>query len=146
MAPTPEEFEQLLHHAYHIVSDLRTKSLFFFQEEKKASSTLLLVEMLKNFGHPATLSKFRDLKKGRPANNLLLLEVDSSWTSQDILKCDDGRKLKAFLDWGSHGVHVSDLLCFRQGFFNKFSLTQLDLCYDIEEDLRGLEYWAQVQK
>lgn len=145
MAPTPEEFENLLHHSWHIVSDLRTKSLFFFQEEKRASSALILRDLLKNFGHEATLPKFRDLKKGRPANNLLLLEVDSSWTSQDVLKCEDGRKLKAFGDWGAHMVHVSDLLCFRPNFFNKYSLIQLDLCYDIDPELRGLDYWAQIK-
>lgn len=146
MAPTPEEFENLLHHSYLIVSETFCKANFFFQQEKKASSTLLLLEMLKNFGKAETLPKFKDLKKGRPANNLLLLEVDPSWTSQDVLKGDDGRKFKAFSDWGSHGVHVSDLLVFRPNFFSKYSLTSLDLCYDIEEDLRGLEYWDQVQK
>lgn len=144
---SPEEFEALLHHSYLIASDVYTKGMFFFQQEIKVSSTLILMDMLKNWGHPATLSKFKDLKKGRPANNLLLLEVDPSWTSQDVLKGDDGKKYKAFADWGAHAVHVSDLICFRQSYKDKYNFSRFeDLCYDIDTDLKELEYQWQVIK
>lgn len=141
--PSPEDFEKLLHHSYLIASEAEVKISFFRQENFKVSSTLILLDLLKNWGHPASQSRFKDPKKGRPANNLLLLEVDSSWTSQDVLKLDD-KKFKAFEDWGAHAVHVSDLICFRDAYRQRYSYSKFSLiCYDIEESIRGLEYQWQ---
>lgn len=140
----PETFEQLLHHSYLIASDVYTKGLFFHQQERKVSSTLLLLEMMKNWGHPCTLPKYRDLKKGRPANNLLLLQAEPSW-NQGFIKEGD-LKFKAFESWADHAIHVSDLLTFRPNFFNKYSLSRLDLCYDIDIDLLEKEYWRILRR
>lgn len=145
VAPTSEEFEQLLHHAYLIASETFCKANFFFQQERKVSSTLLLVDMLRNFNHPAFRARFGCQKKGKPCNNLLLLPVDTSW-NQNFVKYE-GEKLKAFQDWGSHAVHVSDLLTFRPSFFEKYNMEKfLSLCYDGSEEInqyKGLEFWYQ---
>ncbi len=141
----PELFQQLLEHSYYIVSEAHTKMAFFKQEDRRASSTLILLDLIKNWGAPATLQNFNGQKKGRPANNLLLLLSDSSWT-QNIVTWE-GAKYKAFLDWGSHGTHVSDLLVFRSNFFNKYSLQALDLCYDsIDKEIASLEYWTVISR
>lgn len=139
---SPEDFEKLLHHSYLIASEAQTKIGFFKQSNSKVSSTLLLLEMLKNWGHPVTKTRFGCQKKGKFANNLLLLEVDNSW-NQNFVRHED-IKYKTFADWGAHAVHVSDLLCFRPNFFNKFSLSTLELCYDnIDEEILRLEFWRQ---
>lgn len=143
MAPTPEEFEKLLHHSYLVASEAELKLNFFKQEDTKISSTLILLDLLKNWGHPVTKSRFGCQKKGKPVNNLLLLEVDSSW-NQNFVKFED-KKFKSFEDWGASAVHVSDLICFREAYKQKYCYSKfLLMCYDIEEVIRGQEYQWQL--
>lgn len=145
-APTPEEFENLLHNSYLVCSEAELKLQFFKQESTKISSTLILLDLLKCWGHPLTASRYRCPKKGRPANNLLCLPADSSW-NQEFIKGDDGLKYKSFSDWGSFAVHLSDLICFRQSYKDKYNFRRFeDLCYDIDTDLKELEYQWQVRK
>lgn len=140
---TPEQFEQLLYHSYLIASEAETKLAFFKQEDTKISSTLILLDLIENFNHPVAQARHKCPKKGRPANNLLCLLADSSW-NQDIIKGEDGAKYKAFPDWGAHAVHVSDLICFRNSYKEKYSYSKFSLiCYDIEESIRGHEYQWQ---
>ncbi len=140
----PELFQQLLEHSYLIVSDARTKSIFFKQEDRRASSTLILVDLIKNWGHPATCANFNNQKKGRPANNLLLLLSDVSWNQKIVTW--EGQKFKSYDDWGAHATHVSDLICFRDSFYKNYSYTKLEeMCYDQDiEKYISMEYWKIV--
>lgn len=141
----PEDYEKLLHHSYYIVSEASVKGAFFKGQNLRASSTLIFLDLLKYWGHPCTMLTVGGAKKARAANNLLLLEADSSWKNQNVVK-HDGKVWKSFEDWGSFATHVSDLLVFRQNFFNSYSYEKFLVCYDIEEHIRSLEYWSIIQK
>lgn len=144
VTPTNEEFEKLLHSSYLVASEAELKLQFFKQDHTKISSTLILLDLLDCWGHPLTASRYRCPKKGRPANNLLCLPADPSW-NQEFIKGDDGLKYKSFSDWGSFAVHLSDLICFRESFKEKYSYAKyLLMCYDIKEDLRHTEYQWQL--
>ncbi len=141
---TEEDFQRLLEHSYYIVSEAYQKMRFFKGHDLKASSTLILMDLIKNWGHPCTKSTLNGAKKAKEANNLLLLPVDSSW-NQKILVWE-GAKFKSFQEWGAHATHVSDLLVFRPSFFSKYDYSNLtDSCYDIEEDILRRDYWWLVK-
>lgn len=142
----PEDYEKLLHHSWLITSEAHQKMLFFKGVDLRVSSTLIFLDLLKNWGHPCTMANYDGKKKARAANNLLLLEADSSWKNQSIIKHED-KVFKSFEDFGAHATHVSDLLVFRSSFFSKYDYSNLkDLCYDIGIDLEVTEYWHQVSR
>lgn len=141
----PDTFNKLLEHSYLIVSEAYQKTVFFHQDDRRASSTLILLDLIKNHNSPISVNRYKCPKKGRPANNLLHLPADKSWTNQTLKW--EGDSYKSFDDWGAHSVHVSDLLTFRSSFFQKYSydLYKERLCYDREIiDLSGNEYWSII--
>lgn len=146
-----EFFNKALDFAYYLVSEVNMKSSFFYQDMREVSSTLLLADILdkSQWGtHPLAQNRFPDPKKGKFCNNLLLLEIDKAWTSKTVTYRDV--KYKTFEDWGSFATHLTDMLVFRQAFFDKYSYeTLLNLDYNegsLVEKFKDTEYWLAKEK
>jgi hypothetical protein len=136
-----EFFQNALQASICAAKEAELKLAFFKQQDLKVSSTLILVDILEKSDWGAAIPakpRYKCPKKGRPFNNLLSLEADSSWTSK--VATIDGKKLKMFDDWGAFISHLTDLICFRESYYSKYSLKTLEKsCYD-QNIMKFLEY------
>jgi len=101
-------------YSWYLWNQTVAKFHFFKGHCEPISSTLILAELLlkSEFGEHPLAQEVYPPKTTKGANNLMLLENDTSWTGK-LLKYE-GKEYKSFANWEEFGVHFTDLLVFRK--------------------------------
>ncbi len=121
--PQREFFFQAIALSHHLHNQLKCKLGLFYGFDEEISSTILLAEILykSEFGDHPLAQPFYPKKSTKFANNLTLLEVDSSWEGKKLKW--DGKEYKSFESFDDFCVHWTDLLTFRRGMINNYLIS-----------------------